>query len=224
VPTCAIFCPGRHARFDSHIFGRPKGKLGEDLSLRVVLPARGRGMGAGCRLPKTLEQPNRHRRNYARVCCLKSIRFTPARQRRSEFAKRLAALGDIYLQRPVSRAATRCPCVPPNPWQGCCICAGRLCSRAFRARGASYWRRQTPDRRRWLAVRQINQVELLENLVNRLRSFGDRGGMANTFWRAGEDFGQVRQSHFYDTQGTSWHQAEKAGCRVVLPSMGLGRA
>ena len=67
------------------------------------------------------------------------------------------------------------------------------------------------------------KIELLENLVNRLDLLVIGGGMANTFLGAqGADLGKsLSEPDFYDTAKDILAQAEKAGCRVLLPVDGL---
>lgn len=67
------------------------------------------------------------------------------------------------------------------------------------------------------------KIALLENLVNRLDTLIIGGGMANTFLGAmGADMGaSLQEPDFYDTARDILAQAERAGCRVILPQDGL---
>ncbi|MDX1785620.1 MAG: phosphoglycerate kinase, partial [Roseovarius sp.] len=76
-------------------FGRPKGKVVLDLSLRVVLPALRAALGRSVRLIETLEGAENltTEAHAADVLLLENIRFYPGEAKNDpDFARRLAAL------------------------------------------------------------------------------------------------------------------------------------
>src|SRR5690606_18855352 len=109
-------------------FGRPKGKVVLDLSLRVVLPALEAALGHSVRLIETLEGAENLTAEVesAEVLLLENIRFHPGEEANDPaFAARLAALGDIYCNDAFS-AAHRAHASTAGIAQVMPSCAGRL--------------------------------------------------------------------------------------------------
>ena len=206
-------------------FGRPKGKRVQDLSLRVVLPALEAALGRKVVLAETLEaaETGTEEINAADVLLLENIRFYPGETENDPaFAKRLAALGDIYCNDAFS-AAHRAHASTEGVARLLPSCAGRLMQAELSALEAAL---ATPKRPVGAVVggaKVSTKIELLENLVNRLDLLVIGGGMANTFLGAqGADLGKsLSEPDFYDTAKDIMAQAEKAGCRVLLPVDGL---
>jgi len=206
-------------------FGRPKGKRVQDLSLRVVLPALEAALGRKVVLAETLEaaEAGTEEINAADVLLLENIRFYPGETENDpDFAKRLAGLGDIYCNDAFS-AAHRAHASTEGVARLLPSCAGRLMQAELSALEAAL---ATPKRPVGAVVggaKVSTKIELLENLVNRLDLLVIGGGMANTFLGAqGADLGKsLSEPDFYDTAKDILAQAEKAGCRVLLPVDGL---
>ena len=102
-------------------------------------------------------------------------------------------------------------------------CAGRLMEAELKALESAL---STPERPVGAVVggaKVSTKIALLENLVNRLDTLIIGGGMANTFLAAlGADMGaSLQEPDFYDTARDILAQADKAGCRVILPVDGL---
>ena len=98
VPTINdILARGGKPMLIAH-FGRPKGKVVLDMSLRVILPALKAALGRSVSLIETLEgaEDLTQEAQDADVLLLENIRFYPGEETNDPaFAARLARLGDI---------------------------------------------------------------------------------------------------------------------------------
>lgn len=206
-------------------FGRPKGQVNPEMSLAQVLPALEQALKRKVVLLETLEAAEAlsAEAEAADVLLLENIRFYPGEEGNDpDFARRLAALGDIYCNDAFS-AAHRAHASTSGIAQHLPSCAGRLMQAELRALEAAL---STPERPVGAVVggaKVSTKIALLENLVNRLDTLIIGGGMANTFLGAlGADMGaSLQEPDFYDTARDILAQAERAGCRVILPQDGL---
>ncbi len=206
-------------------FGRPKGQVNPEMSLAQVLPALEQALERKVVLLETLEAAETlsAEAEAADVLLLENIRFYPGEEGNDpDFARRLAALGDIYCNDAFS-AAHRAHASTSGIAQHLPSCAGRLMQAELRALEAAL---STPERPVGAVVggaKVSTKIALLENLVNRLDTLIIGGGMANTFLGAlGADMGaSLQEPDFYDTARDILAQAERAGCRVILPQDGL---
>lgn len=206
-------------------FGRPKGKQVQDLSLQVTLPALEAALERKVVLAATLEaaETGTEEITAADVLLLENIRFYPGEEANDPaFADRLAALGDIFCNDAFS-AAHRAHASTEALAQRLPSCAGRQMEAELSALEAAL---STPRRPVGAVVggaKVSTKIELLENLVNRLDLLVIGGGMANTFLGAlGADLGKsLSEPDFFDTARDIMRQADKAGCRVLLPVDGL---
>ena len=225
VPTVRdILARGGQPMLVAH-FGRPKGKVNPELSLAQVVPALQTALGHSVTLIETLEAAealSQEDRN-AGVMLLENIRFHPGEEANdATFARRLAALGDVYCNDAFS-AAHRAHASTEALARMLPACAGRLMQAELKALEAAL---ATPARPVGAVVggaKVSTKIALLENLVNRLDLLVIGGGMANTFLGAlGADLGaSLKEEDFYETARDIMAQAAKAGCRVLLPSDGL---
>ncbi len=206
-------------------FGRPKGKVVPDMSLQQVLPALRAALGLTVAFVETLENaehPGDDARN-ADVILLENIRFHPGEEANdSAFATRLAALGDIYCNDAFS-AAHRAHASTEAVARLMPACAGRLMEAELSALEAALSKPERPVGAVVGGAKVSTKIALLENLVSRLDTLIIGGGMANTFLGAlGADLGgSLREEDFYQTARDILAQADKAGCRVILPVDGL---
>jgi len=206
-------------------FGRPKGQVNPEMSLAQVLPALEQALERKVVLLETLEAAEAlsAEAEAADVLLLENIRFYPGEEGNyPDFARRLAALGDIYCNDAFS-AAHRAHASTSGIAQHLPSCAGRLMQAELRALEAAL---STPERPVGAVVggaKVSTKIALLENLVNRLDTLIIGGGMANTFLGAlGADMGaSLQEPDFYDTARDILAQAERSGCRVILPQDGL---
>lgn len=223
VPTLTdILATGGKPVLLAH-FGRPKGKVVPEMSLKPLVPALEDALGRSVMLIESLEHAENGLTWDADVLLLENIRFHPGEEANDmDFARRLAALGDIYCNDAFS-AAHRAHASTEALARLLPACAGRLMQAELSALEAAL---ATPERPVGAVVggaKVSTKIELLENLVNRLDVLVIGGGMANTFLAAlGADMGaSLQEPDFYDTAKDILAQAEKAGCRVILPVDGL---
>lgn len=222
VPTVRdILAKGGKPMLLAH-FGRPKGKVTPEMSLKQVLPALKTALGTSLALIETLEDAESAIPD-ADVLILENIRFYPGEEANDPaFAGRLAALGDIYCNDAFS-AAHRAHASTEALARLLPACAGRLMQAELSALESALSNPQRPVGAVVGGAKVSTKIALLENLVNRLDLLVIGGGMANTFLAAqGADVGKsLQEPDFYDTARDIMAQADKAGCRVLLPADGL---
>ena len=221
VPTVrGILAKGGRPILLAH-FGRPKGKVTLELSLRQVLPALSQAIGEEVHLIETLEaaEAPTEQAKAARVLLLENIRFHPGEEANDpKFAARLAALGDVYCNDAFS-AAHRAHASTEALARHLPACAGRLMEAELSALEAALSTPQRPVGAVVGGAKVSTKIALLENLVNRLDVLVIGGGMANTFLAAlGAQMGaSLQEPDYYETAKDIMAQADKAGCRVILP-------
>lgn len=205
-------------------FGRPKGKVVLDLSLRVVLPALAEALGRKVTLAETLEavEAGTEEIRGADVLLLENIRFYPGEEANDpEFAARLAALGDVYCNDAFS-AAHRAHASTEGVARLLPSCAGRLMQAELEALERALSAPERPVGAVVGGAKVSTKLALLENLVQRLDVLIIGGGMANTFLAAmGAQLGaSLREDDMLDTARDILVEAETRGCRVILPRDG----
>jgi phosphoglycerate kinase len=225
VPTVRdILAKGGKPMLLAH-FGRPKGKVNAEMSLAQVLPDLEKALGSKVVLLETLEAAETLNSDAeaADVLLLENIRFYAGEEANDPaFARRLAALGDVFCNDAFS-AAHRAHASTSGIAHHLPSCAGRLMQAELRALEAALSNPQRPVGAVVGGAKVSTKIALLENLVNRLDTLVIGGGMANTFLGAmGADMGaSLQEPDFYDTARDILAQAERAGCRVILPQDGL---
>ncbi|MFK7834887.1 MAG: phosphoglycerate kinase [Sulfitobacter sp.] len=225
VPTVrAILERGGKPMLIAH-FGRPKGKVNPEMSLAQVLPTLEAKLGRSVMLLETLEAAETlsAEAEAADVLLLENIRFHPGEEANDPaFARRLAALGDIYCNDAFS-AAHRAHASTTALATLLPACAGRLMQAELSALEAALSKPERPVGAVVGGAKVSTKIALLENLVNRLDTLVIGGGMANTFLGAmGADMGaSLSEPDYFDTARDILAQADKAGCRVILPEDGL---
>ena len=225
VPTVRdILAKGGKPMLLAH-FGRPKGKVNAEMSLAQVLPTLEQALGSKVVLLETLEAAETlsGEAETADVLLLENIRFYPGEEANdAAFAQRLAGLGDVFCNDAFS-AAHRAHASTSGIAQHLPSCAGRLMQAELRALEAALSKPERPVGAVVGGAKVSTKIALLENLVNRLDTLIIGGGMANIFLGAmGADMGvSLQEPDFYDTARDILAQAERAGCRVILPQDGL---
>ena len=225
VPTVRdILAKGGKPMLLAH-FGRPKGKVNAEMSLAQVLPTLEQALGSKVVLLETLEAAETlsGEAETADVLLLENIRFYPGEEANdAAFAQRLAGLGDVFCNDAFS-AAHRAHASTSGIAQHLPSCAGRLMQAELRALEAALSKPERPVGAVVGGATVSTKIALLEKLVNRLDTLIIGGGMANTFLGAmGADMGaSLQEPDFYDTARDILAQAERAGCRVILPQDGL---
>ncbi len=202
-------------------FGRPKGKVVLDMSLRVVLPALEEVLQRKVTLIETLEGAENltDEAKSADILLLENIRFHPGEEANDpEFAARLAGLGDIYCNDAFS-AAHRAHASTEGVARHLPSCAGRLMQAELEALEGAL---STPKRPVVAVIggaKVSTKLELLGNLVAKVDHLVIGGGMANTFLAAkGIDVGNSLAEHeMADTAREILSKATAAGCEIILP-------
>ena len=226
VPTVAdILAKGGKPMLLAH-FGRPKGKVTPEMGLAQIVPALEAALGRKVQLIETLEAAEALNADTwaADVLLLENIRFYPGEEANDiSFARRLAALGDVYCNDAFS-AAHRAHASTEALARLLPACAGRLMQAELSALEAALSNPERPVGAVVGGAKVSTKIELLENLVNRLDVLVIGGGMANTFLAAlGADLGKsLQEPDYFGTAKDIMAKADKAGCRVILPVDGLG--
>ncbi|WP_420567542.1 phosphoglycerate kinase [Thalassovita sp.] len=222
VPTVNdILAKGGRPILMAH-FGRPKGKVVLDMSLRVTLGALEKALGRKVAFVETLEgaeTPTDEVKN-AEVTLLENIRFHPGEEKNdAEFAARLAKLGDVYCNDAFS-AAHRAHASTEAIARLLPSCAGRLMQAELEALEAALGKPVRPVVAVVGGAKVSTKLELLGNLVAKVDHLVIGGGMANTFLAAqGIDVGKSLAEHdMTDTANEIMGKAKAAGCDIVLPS------
>lgn len=203
-------------------FGRPKGKVVLDMSLRVTVPALEAALGRKVRLIETLEGAENltDEALASDVLLLENIRFHPGEEANDPaFAARLAQLGDVYCNDAFS-AAHRAHASTEGLAHHLPSCAGRLMQAELQALEAALGTPKRPVVAVVGGAKVSTKLDLLGNLVAKVDSLIIGGGMANTFLAAmGLDVGKSLCEHdMTDTAREIMLKAGAAGCKILLPA------
>ncbi|THD74663.1 phosphoglycerate kinase [Thalassobius vesicularis] len=203
-------------------FGRPKGKVVLDMSLRVTLKELEKALGHKVVFVETLDAAELHtdEERAAEVVLLENIRFYPGEEKNDpEFSARLAKLADIYCNDAFS-AAHRAHASTEGVARLLPSCAGRLMQAELEALEAALSKPVRPVVAVVGGAKVSTKLELLGNLVAKVDYLVIGGGMANTFLAAqGIDVGKSLCEHdMADTARSILAKAGDAGCEIVLPS------
>jgi phosphoglycerate kinase len=221
APTVAdILAKGGKPILLAH-FGRPKGKVVPDLSLRVCLSELEKAFGQNVTLIETLESAESGALPDG-IILLENIRFYAGEEANDpDFAARIAAVGDMFCNDAFS-AAHRAHASTTSLAKLLPSCAGRLMQAELTALEAAL---STPKRPVGAVVggaKVSTKIDLLMNLVGKLDVLVIGGGMANTFLGAmGASLGNsLQEPDLHGTARDILKQAEATGCKVILPSDG----
>ncbi|MCB1348607.1 MAG: phosphoglycerate kinase [Maritimibacter sp.] len=205
-------------------FGRPKGKVVPEMSLKVVVPALEKAFGVPVKFASDcIGGPAKvavAELGAGEVLLLENTRFHAEETENDPgFAAALAALGDVYVNDAFS-AAHRAHASTEGIARLLPACAGRLMAEELSALEAALG---TPTRPVVAVVggaKVSTKLDLLNNLVTKVDHLVIGGGMANTFLAAqGIDVGKSLCEHdLADTARTILGSAETAGCEIVLPT------
>ncbi|WP_294609265.1 phosphoglycerate kinase [uncultured Roseovarius sp.] len=205
-------------------FGRPKGKVVPEMSLRPLLGALETAFNApvafcaDCRGPAAEAavaslQPGQ-------VLLLENTRFHPGEEKNdAALAAEMAQLGDIYCNDAFS-AAHRAHASTEALAQLLPACAGRLMQAELQALESALGAPKRPVTAVVGGAKVSTKLELLGNLVEKVDYLIIGGGMANTFLVAkGLSVGvSLAERLMKDTAAKIMAKAESTGCKIILPS------
>jgi phosphoglycerate kinase len=204
-------------------FGRPKGQVVEEMSLRPIAQA--------------LEEVLDHRVDFADDCIggeaakevaemtsgdivlLENTRFHAGEEKNDpDFAKALAENGDIYINDAFS-AAHRAHASTEGLAHLLPAFAGRTMEAELNALDKALGDPKRPLGAVVGGAKVSTKIDLLENLVSKLDVLIIGGGMANTFIAAnGAEMGaSLQEADMHDKAKAIMAAAEKNDCRIVLP-------
>ncbi len=204
-------------------FGRPKGKVVPEMSLRQVVPALQDALGVPVKFAEDcIGAPARQAvaaLQPGEVLLLENTRFHPGEESNDPaFAAALAALGDIYVNDAFS-AAHRAHASTEGIARLLPSAAGRLMEAELRALEAALGRPERPVVAVVGGAKVSSKLELLSNLIRKVEYLIIGGGMANTFLAArGIEVGRSLAEHeMTDTARDILKAADEAGCEIILP-------
>ena len=204
-------------------FGRPKGKVVPEMSLRVTLPALETALGQEVSFVERPDAEALAALPAGSVVLVENTRFSPMEEANDpQMAQFLASLGDVFCNDAFS-AAHRAHASTTGVAHLLPSCAGRLMQAELSALESAL---STPKRPVGAVVggaKVSTKIALLENLVGKLDLLVIGGGMANTFLAAqGAQLGaSLQEPDFIDTAKAILAKAESSGCRILLPVDGL---
>jgi phosphoglycerate kinase len=225
VPTIReIVKMGGKAILISH-FGRPKGKVDKAFSLEQVVPAVVEATGHPVGFVDT-DWADIAKAKAAidsapegSVLVLENTRFHPGEEKNDpELAKRMASLGDIYVNDAFS-AAHRAHASTEGVAHLLPSAAGLAMQAELEALEAGLGSPKRPLVAVVGGAKVSTKLELLENLVSKVDALVIGGAMANTFLLAeGIAIGKSLAEHdMGDVVDTILGKAEKANCAIIVP-------
>ena len=223
VPTIKdILAKGGKPILMAH-FGRPKGKVIPEMSLKVTVPALEAALGQ--KVSFADESTGKTNADYiaemgdGEVLLLENVRFNPGEESNDPaFIDALASLGDVFCNDAFSAAhrahasttgvATRLP-----------SCAGRLMQAELQALEKALSKPEHPVVAVIGGAKVSTKLDLLGNLISKMDQIIIGGGMANTFLAAdGYDVGKSLCEHdLADTAREIVARAKAGGCELILP-------
>ena len=200
-------------------YGRPKGKVVEEMSLIHIAPAVADELGVPITFADSDYRDAVKEMQNDEVLLLENLRFNPGEEADDMgFAKRLASLCDVYVNDAFSAAhrahASTHTIATLRP-----SCAGRLMAQELSALEAALGTPKRPVVAVVGGAKVSTKLDLLGNLVGKVDHLVIGGGMANTFLAAqGINVGQSLCEHdLADTAREILSKAEAAGCEIILP-------
>ncbi|MFW5655546.1 MAG: phosphoglycerate kinase [Roseicyclus sp.] len=201
-------------------FGRPKGKVVPEMSLRQVVPALETALGLEVTFVEHPDRAALEALPEGSVVLLENTRFSPQETENApEMAEALAALGDVFCNDAFS-AAHRAHASTTGVAHLLPACAGRLMEAELRALEAALSAPERPVLAVVGGAKVSTKLDLLGNLVEKVDMLAIGGGMANTFLAAqGVDVQASLCEHdLADTAREILAKAEATGCEILLPT------
>ena len=205
-------------------FGRPKGKIVPDLSIRPVANCMTKLLGqtvvvetdvigaGGAAAVAALQSGN--------ILMMENLRFYPEEEANDQrFAKKLAALGDIYVGDAFSCAHRAHASVDALP-RLMPAAAGRSFAAELAALNAALAAPRRPLGAVVGGAKVSSKLALIENLVTKVDGLILGGGMANTFLLAqGIQIGaSLAEPDMVAKARAIMAKADANGCRIILPT------
>ena len=219
VPTIGeLAAQGARVVVLSHL-GRPKGRPAPELSLRPVAEALADALEAPVAFAAADPAAVIAGLPPGGVAMLENLRFDPGEEANdAEYAARLAALGDAYVNDAFS-AAHRAHASTEALARLLPAAAGRLMQRELEALEAALGSPRRPAAAIVGGAKVSTKLDLLGNLAARVDLLVIGGGMANTFLHAqGYEVGRsLCERDMAETARGILDAAEAAGCEVLLP-------
>ncbi|ROT95830.1 phosphoglycerate kinase [Histidinibacterium lentulum] len=200
-------------------FGRPKGKVVPEMSLRHVLPALEAALGREVTFTEEPSGEALAALPEGSVVLVENTRFSPGEEKNDpEMARFLASLGDIYCNDAFS-AAHRAHASTEGVAHLLPSCAGRSMAAELSALEAALSSPERPVVAVVGGAKVSTKLELLGNLTKKVDILVIGGGMANTFLAAqGIDVGKSLCEHdLADTARKIAEEAAAGGCEILLP-------
>ncbi len=206
-------------------FGRPKGKVDPEFSLEQVVPAvvgeTGHQVGF---IPTdwvdvTAVKEAIDAAPAGSILVIENTRFHPGEETNDpELAKRMASLGDIYVNDAFS-AAHRAHASTEGVAHLLPPAAGRAMEEELRALEAGLGAPKRPVIAIVGGAKVSTKLDLLENLIHKVDALVIGGAMANTFLHAGGlGVGKsLAEKDLAETANRVRDKAEDAKCAVILP-------
>ncbi|GAA5079127.1 phosphoglycerate kinase [Roseibacterium beibuensis] len=201
-------------------FGRPKGTVVPEMSLRPLVPALEKAFGHPVSF---IERPTRGALESlpeGAIALIENTRFAPGEEKNDPgMAKFLASLGDVYCNDAFS-AAHRAHASTEGVAHLLPSCAGRLMEAELKALEAALGAPKRPVLAVVGGAKVSTKLDLLANLISKVDMLVIGGGMANTFLAAqGLDVGKSLCEHdLAETAREIMAKAQDTGCEIYLPS------
>jgi phosphoglycerate kinase len=220
VPTITdILAKGGKPVLVAH-FGRPKGQVVPEMSLKVTLPALEAALGQSVTFAADHFQRAIAAMGAGDVLLMENIRFFPGEEKNDPaLAQELADLADVYCNDAFS-AAHRAHASTEGVARLLPSCAGRLMEAELKALEAALGNPARPVVAVVGGAKVSTKLDLLSNLIEKVDPLVIGGGMANTFLAAdGLDVGKSLCEHdLAETAREIMKKADTTGCEILLPS------
>ena len=206
-------------------FGRPKNGPDPEFSLEQVVPAVAEATGHRVGFVATdWNDVSKAKQAIEEappgsILVLENTRFHPGEEKNDpELAKRMASLGDLYVDDAFS-AAHRAHASTEGLAHLLPAAAGRAMQAELEALEQGLGNPKKPVIALVGGAKVSSKIDLLENLVTRGEALVIGGGMANTFLFAlGLEVGKsLCEKDLSDTANRIMEKARKSGCSIVLP-------
>jgi len=204
-------------------FGRPKGQVVPEMSLKPVAEALSVSWGQPVAFASdcvgAAAQAVVDGMKDGDIAILENLRFHPEEEKNDpDFAAKLAALGDIYVAEAFS-CSHRAHASTEAIAKILPAYAGRLMQAELEALSGALDEPERPVAALVGGAKVSTKLDVLTNLVAKVDKLIIGGGMANTFLNAqGINVGSSLCEHdLADTARDILARAEKAGCEILLP-------